>query len=441
MKKILFCLSAIWVLTVIALFSFIYFNKRDPELIRQRGVSERHVDNHIDIIVLNYNGQQGSGIKAIISFQCWEAHSALPGSVHIVEPALSNSILTGDIVGSTFTFGDLFDLNKFNLISKKLDYAEMITADQFFNNGSKKIIFVETNKKNRTDGILWPKTNATDDCYPFQIPKFPILRRLHNRGYCIVKVVSIDYRLLTMEMMESILGRWKNKKVTLIFSLWIAGWYIKENEEYCKTVSSNISNYQHPFYPSERLLIDAEHYKERYLKSSKLSITVMMRIEHAIHFSAKVPIEKCMDDLIETTRRVQGNGSGEIPAVTMDIGKYGSSTWNLDTQRRNKIEKLAKNTLQKLLRGEYNYETWEESYVNVTGGVTNPGYTAALQRTIASKADCLILLGGGHFQQLALVDYLRAHQNGPTCIHLVCVYDRNHAARIVKKYSRKLDSY
>ena len=49
------------------------------------------------------------------------------------------------------------------------------------------------------------------------------------------------------------------------------------------------------------------------------------------------------------------------------------------------------------------------------------GYIAAFQRTLASRADCLVLVGGGYFQELALNDYKRNHPDRSTWyIYIVC---------------------
>ena len=68
------------------------------------------------------------------------------------------------------------------------------------------------------------------------------------------------------------------------------------------------------------------------------------------------------------------------------------------------------------------FEVWEETFVTAADGVTTPGYIAALQRTLASQANCLVLMGGGHFQDLALQEYKRLHPvKKKACVHYVCV--------------------
>ena len=54
--------------------------------------------------------------------------------------------------------------------------------------------------------------------------------------------------------------------------------------------------------------------------------------------------------------------------------------------------------------------------------MTSGGYIAALQRAIASRADCLVLAGGGNFLKMALYQYLDNHpKRADQCVHFLCV--------------------
>ena len=69
------------------------------------------------------------------------------------------------------------------------------------------------------------------------------------------------------------------------------------------------------------------------------------------------------------------------------------------------LTEKSKQLLNSLFNNELSFSEWEESFTRATGGVGNSGYIqAALQRTLASRAKCLILIGGGTFQDLALKD-------------------------------------
>ena len=113
--------------------------------------------------------------------------------------------------------------------------------------------------------------------------------------------------------------------------------------------------------------------------------------------------------------------------ITADIGKYGSNTFHWAVKDKEKLAigiNETKTTMLELTNHTLSFEEWEESYVMAAGGITNSGYIAALQRTIASQADCLVLImGGGNFQDLALQEYGRLHQiKKKRCIHYVCIH-------------------
>ena len=69
-----------------------------------------------------------------------------------------------------------------------------------------------------------------------------------------------------------------------------------------------------------------------------------------------------------------------------------------------------KRAVERLYEGRegWNFDQWEQRFIDSLGGVTDRGYVAALQRVLASssKAACLVLMGGGRFQELSLESYL-----------------------------------
>jgi hypothetical protein len=71
------------------------------------------------------------------------------------------------------------------------------------------------------------------------------------------------------------------------------------------------------------------------------------------------------------------------------------------------------------------FRNWENTLFNVTGGIKDRSYIAALPRTVASRAVCLVLVGGGNFLRLALHNYLNDHTDPHSwCLHFVCLDGR-----------------
>ena len=59
-------------------------------------------------------------------------------------------------------------------------------------------------------------------------------------------------------------------------------------------------------------------------------------------------------------------------------------------------------------------------FVQVTNGIKDSGYIAALQRTVVENSRCLVLFGGrSNFQRTLLSTYKEKHVN-ETCIYEVC---------------------
>ena len=131
-------------------------------------------------------------------------------------------------------------------------------------------------------------------------------------------------------------------------------------------------------------------------------------------------VAKCLHKVINIAEKTWEKGGGfSRPLVTLDLGKYGSIGMRQRTVP--KLNQLAESTLSSLLHNKWTFSEWEESFVQVASINNNNGYIAALQRTLASRADCLVLVGGGYFHELALNDYKRNHPDKSTwCIHLVC---------------------
>ena len=111
-------------------------------------------------------------------------------------------------------------------------------------------------------------------------------------------------------------------------------------------------------------------------------------------------ITTIFNNLIATVRKLQASiGHGNI-IVTADIGKYGSNTWSGTVSGWNKsiIVEIIKHTVTKLYQNSWTFEEWEQSFGTATGGIEDQSYVAAMQKSIASRAQCLLLFGGGGFE-------------------------------------------
>lgn len=78
-------------------------------------------------------------------------------------------------------------------------------------------------------------------------------------------------------------------------------------------------------------------------------------------------------------------------------------------------------TISSIVNENWSIKKWETNLNLAAKRLMNPGYVAALQRIIASRAKCLVLVGGEHFQSIARNEYLQNHPNeSDQCIHYIC---------------------
>lgn len=236
---------------------------------------------------------------------------------------------------------------------------------------------------------------------------------------------------LSHRKMMDILGEWRHESVTLIVSLWKGTMALGSK---CKGIGSG-SALSH-FYPSPRLLHDAQSYNDLHIHNSSYS-AVMIRLEHATMLTEKNSrehsIRGCLQELVQSADKVS---SGHLPMIAADIGKYGSNTWKWAIKDQEKLKTAVNDTkkaMGTLLQHRMSFEEWEGTFVEAAGGVTNEGYIAALQHTIASRADCLVLMGGGSFQQSVLQEYLHIHKESKkVCIQMVCLHFREQMAAVIR---------
>lgn len=379
----------------------------------------------VHVLVLRYMGQQGVAVKALTSLQCWTGHTGLP--VAIVEPALSGTVMTGNIVREDMAMSDLFDIDHFNTLSRLNGYPEVIEKGEFFKQSSKNIVFVTIEKGSEF------KEESAQTCLA---PSNSVLASLTEKGYCIVKEVSVSNERLTTQTFRDILGSWLDVGVTVVFSRF-GPWLSSEGGVKCKGINDNSTNAQ--YQPSIKVLDGAESYEQLYLDTAD-PIAVMLRTEHILYRN-RFNLTQCLQDVVTTTKRVQGGSTSNIPMIALDFGKYGSNTWEwavADHEARVTGKRLVEETLQVLLGNKMSFEEWEETFAIATGNRTSPGYMAAVQRSIASRAKCLIMMGGGDFQELILRDYLKFHaEEEKRCAHLVCADNERRLLNLVRPPTSK----
>ena len=142
-------------------------------------------------------------------------------------------------------------------------------------------------------------------------------------------------------------------------------------------------------------------------------MTIMMCLEHMIIVSAADAGMSCLNVVKEFVEcRIRHAGTINVFLAT-DAGKFGSDA----------LQTLLGKNSREVLAAIFGYifdetitlEDYENSFEDVTG-TQNGGYVSTLQKTLACRDHCLLMIGGGLFQQHALWWYNQNYVGSETCV-------------------------
>ena len=380
------------------------------------------------LATLEYGGQQGASVLSILNQQCFAG-----AGFNILEPvmAVSKFTATAQIENYAVPFSDLIDLSHFNNVSANLGYSKLLLRETFFQKAPKKIVFVELVKSATRNlkviNTVW-KTQTNCSCCHTEgvVTKYRLLSRLLEKGFCVVGIVTIQFRLNSCvfterELRNVIFGKWAISEVTVVFSRWRYPWTVP-SESFPSCDLDKLSNIRQYVEPSRKIIEDAKAYKRMWGSGSRTAVAVMFRFERlALRTCSKdtraksiACINFCINQALETTKELQATKAESNVFITMDIGNYGTVTMKNDFN----FISIGERIIQTLQNSTLTFEEWEEKFTAIS---IHKGYIAAVQRYIASEADCLVLVGGGFFQEMALNDYISKHSNKRfRCTRFVC---------------------
>ena len=425
------------------------------------------------VLVMRYSGQQGAGVAALVALQRWVRDVRLP--MLIVEPFIQNSVLGA--YRESLKFSDVFDLESFNRASRSEGMPEVVPWDAYVSRAPPNAVLVRIRGVPRPGPlppleVVWAAQPGSTECWHGRGGHNNI--KINNRSLCYVRTVLASFMFASKETISSaevcntLLSGVEPTTVTVVFELWRGPWEVDDpllpppasctyaskglNLEYNGSVTLTPKLHDSP-----KLLRDIENYQQQFLRQSAgLSyVAVMLRAEHAFlmvnqvknsikHFNMLIQLHNCLNEVVKKTTVVKTELRTQNVFVTADIGLYGSSSWQktmspdyTSNGEVGKVEEQVKHTVEGLYNRQWTFEQWENSFSQATGGMEDKGYIAAVQKGIASQAACLILLGGGSFQILALKSYVERVEPHRRCVHFVCT-DRTSRTEL---YALKNSSY
>ena len=399
------------------------------------------------VLTLEFTGQLVAGLRGIMSMQCWLTSFGLHMS--IVEPYVINSRLVNGIAAWS-KFGenppqlpdeeimepqmltDYFNMSMFNQASER----PLLTSwERFWDNAPRKLIVVSVRNPFARDCLSYTKPGMCkgqgdshseereqflSGCQPSESITNSV-GYLKERGFKVVRTVCLncnnktsDYFTPT-EITHHIFGEYSPSEVTLMITHWKFSFEMTPNCIHCKQQATMDGNPLSLFSPSPQLLEHANAYIKplRANPHTKL-VAIMIRIEWFLIMyrnSSLETVRECLSKILEEYNNYLSMHPLTRTVLALDIGKYGSGTFNGTFNKNNISQDYFSEVVEEIhdfvKEVDLEYSKWEESFEAVTGRGYDRGYIALLQSVIVSRADYLIRMGGGHYQQLAAQLFLK----------------------------------
>ena len=390
---------------------------------------------HTYIITRTYGGQLTRAIKNLMMQQCWAWGLGMQAS--IVEPFSSKSLLLhtpvlwdalrqGTMVDAA-RFSDYFDLEFYNHVSGAQRGVPLTIWEDFLTHAPRQAVVVATPMASCEAMQRRGTQSSTDKNFKVFVEGLELL------NFQVVKRVVIDCsdpnrsQKLTEELSPFLFN------ATLVFSSWRSYGVVKT---WLSVDSQCDASGKYPaerLAPSSRIQEHMKRYRSNVLRANK-TIAIMLRVERFLTLKSSGRSNETVDSCLRKTLAVYAGLKRQLqwadsePYLTLDIGRFGSGIMQKEEavskfgESLKDVTNLVTDLLVKVYDGRWeSIRQWEDGFLEATGGVHERGYVAMLQRGIAVQSDCLVLMGGGSYQEVAATQYLEAHPGpGQQCLHTVC---------------------
>ncbi len=379
------------------------------------------------IMVMKNWEQQTAGSASLMSLQCWAASINMvvvelfmeTSQYGIPDELLANA--TAKPQGFV-RLSQMYDIDYWNKYSRDECYAPLVNWEHFLCNAPRDMILVYVlYTVLNTQVISCPLISEEIANFQNQSSSF-----LNAHGFRIIRGVCLqltEQKLSTEEFSAFILGNYTASEVTVVINEWrgltkFNGPRLSLTDTDCDWHTYRSSSV--PFArPSRRILEDVSLYREQKL-NSKDYIAVMVRFEIALQSLHNGPrwtigprwtVNSCLESVISAWNELKVESNLSETFWSLDVGAYGTIGYSQLPWKRPIAEQVLF-----FMEDHYNvsYSEVEESLTEVSG-MTNRGYIALLQQSVAVRAKCLLLIGGGTFQEHAASQYNELHQ-GNLCI-------------------------
>lgn len=374
------------------------------------------------IMALDYSDQLTGGGMNLFCLQCLAA--SIDPRLVVVEPFIVKSTFGADIdlqnppletpwKDNAVRISHVYNMKKWLMYSKQRCFAPLVPWEALLKSAPRDVVLVQHTWDKCTLNAFWEKYAPFFSLYHFNV----------------IRQVCFNFKstreLKLWQYQHSIYGELDPTNVTVIYQKWLGignrvnKYTVSISDSYCEKASNGdpLFNELHVS-PSLQLYSDAGSYVSHFLQDVKnnMYIAVMLRMEQLFLRNSRrksklILVSKCLDNIIKRWQNMKTATGINSTFLALDYGKYGSKGFMLHRYaNREALEEKLQAFLDTMHQGPF--PLWESGFREIAGK-ENPGYIASLQKTIASKARCLITVGGGSFQNHAFTMHKKAY--GRTC--------------------------
>lgn len=389
------------------------------------------------VIGWDFHEGQTSASRNLLSLVHWAGDM----NMAVVEPCVYNSFFNlancVNIMGQSsnsmpLLFRDYFDIDHWNHQTSLHKIGKPLLAwKEFIKNMPSEAIIVYTwpahGKKSAVfvdDGI---RKDAME-CYGHEnkaiTPQFS-KETFSKLGIKIAREVCFRFnRLVPIDLQwfnRQILGGHKKSNILILFTSWIGtfkGRMYLNKKEYRYLEAFDYLK------PSPRVVEHSKKYAEQFL-GGKGYVAVQLRtmkmvlvLRHSQHMSQEDIVhffnENCSQQVLTVLKKLEGKR-----LLAVDLGRFGDQSFEMSLQlTNNSKDQIVPKLLSSVYDDVWNQAQWEDSFVQVTGGITDSGYIAMMQKILVSNAACIVIGGGGQFHNSLMMEYKKT--KGDPCVYEVC---------------------
>ena len=318
-------------------------------------------------------------------------------------------------------FRDLFDFDRWNNLSMKLNYSPLAAMEKFLDSAVRQFVYVHIKYD------VQPKPCPTKT----ELANMSWYKALIMKGFSIIKIMCIDIlrmpsHTLTKATFTDTIFHDIGRQVNIIFSEWrgIEPGKMTVNGSNCtSTLGRAISKLSVPYmFPSQKLSDHVDTFIQEHLSGAQY-VTVMLRSEKLAKSVRSTPVKSsaCIDRILSELKVMLNDRNNDNNMKTLfvsDIGKHGSTTLK-DSSALSFSEKL-EDTLNPYTSLEKINSIFEDML-----GPTLSKQIAILQQQLVVRAKCIITVGGGNFQEETrrLHAYLHGGQHCHKVLDSQCMHN------------------